>query len=165
MIEQYPEMWERFVSVTSPRTRRYNCAAWALEMTSTNIRPPLWGWGKPISGEFWPSSVAVRGGTVRAYEEVYELFGYRPCDDDAFVLGTEKLALYAHDSLDCLHVARQLVNGMWTSKMGECADIEHASPEDVAGQKNGQVVAFMARRFGLPGRLEPPAPPALVVAT
>jgi hypothetical protein len=155
-------MHDRLVSVTSPWTRDYNCAAWALELQKTNIRPPIWGWGKPIGGEFWPEGVVARP-SVRAYEEVYEKFKYRPCDDGEWVIGTEKLALYAHDPFECLHVARQLINGMWTSKMGECADIEHACPDDVAGGKNGQVVSYMARQFGLPRKLERPGPAELVM--
>lgn len=155
-------MHDRLVSVTSPWTRDYNCAAWAVERRTTNIRPPIWGWGKSIGGEYWPDSVAPRP-TVRAYEEVYETFNYCPCDNGEFVIGTEKLALYAHDPYECLHVARQLINGMWTSKMGECADIEHPSPDDVAGKKTGQVIAYMARQFGLPKKLEVSGPAELVM--
>ena len=163
VIEQFPEMSDRLVHVTSPKTRSYNCTAWAVHLTKTNIRPPIWGWDGAISGEYWPESVPPRG-TVRAYEEVFETFGYRPCVDGTFEIGTEKIALYAQDPLECLHAARQTVNGMWTSKMGECADIEHHSPAHVAGSKFGQVVAFMARQYGLPRRLDSPSP-TLVMPT
>ena len=62
----------------------------------------------------------------------------------------EKLAIYG-DEHGFTHVARQLENGRWTSKLGEQWDIEHEL-EAVAGQESawpayryGSVVAFMSR--------------------
>ena len=43
------------------------------------------------------------------------------------------------------HAARQLPNGKWTSKLGKAEDVEHESPEDVAGGVYGEVVQFMRR--------------------
>jgi hypothetical protein len=109
-----------------------------------------------MGGYWWPTTVATMLYSVRAYEQVYETMSYQPCGNGDFVLGTEKIALYGHDPGECLHVARQLINGMWTSKMGDLADIEHATPQEVEGEKHGRVLAFMERRFGLPRRLSPP---------
>jgi hypothetical protein len=152
----FPELVSTSVRVTSRKTSAYNCTAWAAGLTKTRIVPPVWGLG-PLPGTFWPESVPPRP-TVRAYEEVFETFGYSSCDDGEFVIGTEKIALYAHEPYECLHAARQTVNGMWTSKMGDGADIEHHEPSDVEGEKHGQVVAFLRREFGLPRRLSPPTP-------
>ena len=43
------------------------------------------------------------------------------------------------------HVARQLTNGKWTSKLGRCEDIEHDTPDDVADGVYGEVMQFMQR--------------------
>ncbi len=42
---------------------------------------------------------------------------------------SEKLALYADSMGDVTHVARQLPNGNWTSKLGALEDIEHKTAE------------------------------------
>jgi hypothetical protein len=44
------------------------------------------------------------------------------------------------------HAARQLPTGKWTSKLGKAEDIEHDSPDDVAGGIYGEVVLFMRRQ-------------------
>jgi hypothetical protein len=162
IIEQFPELAVGLVSITSCSCSRYNCTAWAAGLTTTLIAPAFQRHGRLIGGYFWPSSVAARY-TVRAYEEVYETFGYRSCDDGEFVIGIEKIALYGHDSGECLHAARQTINGMWTSKMGACADIEHYTPHVVEGKKYGRVLAFMAREYGRPLRLEPGPAPSLIL--
>ena len=44
--------------------------------------------------------------------------------------------------------ARQLLNGRWTSKLGDFEDIEHAAPEELEGDgryEYGQIVAFLRR--------------------
>ena len=58
--------------------------------------------------------------------------------------GFEKVALYG-SSLFYTHAARQFAGGKWTSKLGHAEDIEHATPDDVAGGVYGEVVQFMKR--------------------
>jgi hypothetical protein len=58
--------------------------------------------------------------------------------------GFEKVVLYG-SALLYTHAARQLPNGKWTSKLGALADIEHDTPEDVAGGVYGEVAGFMKR--------------------
>lgn len=43
------------------------------------------------------------------------------------------------------HAARQLSSGAWTSKLGKDVDIEHDTPDDVAGGLYGEVVQLMRR--------------------
>ena len=43
------------------------------------------------------------------------------------------------------HAARQLADGWWTSKLGPAEDIRHRTPQALAGDQYGQVVAFMKR--------------------
>jgi hypothetical protein len=59
--------------------------------------------------------------------------------------GFEKVALFG-SSLYYTHAARQLPNGKWTSKLGKAEDIEHDSPDIVAGGVYGELVQVMRRR-------------------
>ena len=43
------------------------------------------------------------------------------------------------------HAARQLPTGKWTSKLGKGKDIEHDTPEDVAGGLYGELQEIMKR--------------------
>ena len=57
--------------------------------------------------------------------------------------GFEKVAIYGFGFF-YTHAARQLPNGKWSSKLGKAEDIEHDSPDDVAGGVYGEVVLFMS---------------------
>ena len=46
------------------------------------------------------------------------------------------------------HAARQLPGGNWTSKLGKGEDIEHDTPDVVAGGLYGEFVRIMRRRSG-----------------
>jgi hypothetical protein len=63
--------------------------------------------------------------------------------------GTEKIAIYATKAdrgrLVPQHAARQLVDGRWTSKIGELEDINHLSLKDVNCRDYGSAVRFMKR--------------------
>jgi hypothetical protein len=58
--------------------------------------------------------------------------------------GFEKVALFS-DGLYYTHAARQLASGKWTSKLGKAEDIEHDTPDDLAGGVYGDVVQVMRR--------------------
>jgi hypothetical protein len=84
--------------------------------------------------------------------------GFERCDDADWEPGVEKLAIFA-DASGPTHVARQLPNGMWTSKMGKMEDIEHTL-EGLSGGKYGYVQVILRRpadheQFTLPLDSEP----------
>jgi hypothetical protein len=58
--------------------------------------------------------------------------------------GFEKVALYGGGLL-YTHAARQLPTGKWTSKLGKAEDIEHETPDDVAGGIYAEWVQVMKR--------------------
>ncbi len=58
----------------------------------------------------------------------------------------EKLAIYADADGLPKHVARQLVDGRWTSKLGGWEDIEHEALEDLDSPDYGTSKMFMRKR-------------------
>jgi len=75
---------------------------------------------------------------------MFESLGYVPCEGSQLEPGFEKVALYAA-GMFYTHAARQLPNGLWTSKLGKAEDIEHDAPDDLAGGLYGEVVQIMRR--------------------
>ena len=79
--------------------------------------------------------------------ELFRSYGYELCENGILESGFEKIVIYARDNKP-RHAARQLPTGLWTSKLGRYQDIEHATPEELEGDSNGEygrIVAFMRR--------------------
>jgi hypothetical protein len=145
MVEELESVFPRLrganYQVTSPRSDRYNCIAWAAG-DSTD-----WWWPDvpdlPDSAH-WPSSVP-RQETLEAFREAFATLGYAVCDADQYEPGYEKIALFARAGVPT-HAARQLATGRWTSKLGPMQDIEHVL-HDLTGKVYGSVVLIMKRRL------------------
>jgi hypothetical protein len=120
--------------VTSPATFDYNCIAWSVGDTER--------WWQP--GVYWPIDASPDDAGIAALAQALATEGYQQCADGTLERGQEKIALYG-SQLFYTHAARQLPNGKWTSKLGRMEDIEHDSPDDVAGGIYGEVVQFMKR--------------------
>lgn len=126
-------------SVTSSRTDEYNCVAWAAGDIEA------WWWpGSPDS--FWPAGVRADE-TLDAFHEAFASLGYETCVSAELEDGFEKVALYANAEGPS-HMARQLAEGRWTSKLGALQDIEHATPDDLADDTYGRIVLLMRRPRG-----------------
>lgn len=121
--------------------RRYNCIAWAA---GNDTR---WWWPDASNIGYWPPSVP-REETIAAFVSAYALQGYAQCADSTLEPGVEKIAIYgvAIDS-DVMptHAARQLTDGRWTSKLGNCEDIEHDTLEALNGPVYGKAICFLRR--------------------
>jgi hypothetical protein len=135
-----PNLTAQNCKVTSPATRVYNCIAWAASDDA------LWWW--PDDFSYWPPDVA-REITIGAFMQLYALFGYVECVDGTLETGFEKIALYAKrmpwGEVEPTHAARQLPDGQWTSKLGPCEDVTHATPSDVDGPSYGTPIKFLKR--------------------
>jgi hypothetical protein len=139
--QSFPTLHGTRYQITSPAAASYNCIAWAAEDTVH-----WWEAVDPMkAGYYWPDGVA-RADTVAAYIAVFVAMGYRPGASRDKEQGFEKVAIYA-DEHGAQHVARQLDNGYWTSKLGEGVDIEHAL-EGLEGERYGQVVEILRRPTG-----------------
>ena len=78
--------------------------------------------------------------------KAYETLGYSVCESGELEKDTEKLALYATLDGKPQHIARQLPNGLWSSKLGRLEDIEYELT-GLSGKLYGTVHTFMARRI------------------
>ncbi len=120
---------------TSPAAWEYNCIAWAAGVSDA------WWW--PAPGRYWPANVP-REESLTAFVAAFSTLGYTPSVSSVLEPGVEKVALYATGQTPT-HAARQLPNGLWTSKLGPAIDIEHATPDAVAGGVYGEIATILGR--------------------
>jgi hypothetical protein len=135
--QDWPGLAQTQYRVTSKHTGDYNCLAWAIEETDR--------WWSPLPEDdyYWPEGVP-REVSVAAFVKVYETLGFALCDSGEPEVGMEKLAIYVTADGRPQHVARQLPNGSWTSKLGRLEDIEHEL-DGLTGKLYGTVQCFMKR--------------------
>ena len=70
--------------------------------------------------------------------------GFSICEEDIWESGYEKIAIYEFVG-QFTHVALQLDDGRWTSKLGERETITHSSPADLTDSLYGNVHCIMRR--------------------
>jgi hypothetical protein len=134
---EHPNLVPESYTVTSPKNPDYNCVAWALDDADSWIDTS----GQP--GTEWPPHIP-REHSVEAYIELFHDAGYLECTDGDLEAGEEKVALYT-DGAAFAHVAKQLPDGTWTSKLGGRQDILHDTAERLKGGKYGGYLRFMKR--------------------
>jgi hypothetical protein len=124
--------------VTSPSTPDYNCIAWAAADDAN------WWQPDPFRQYFWPAN-SPRDYAVPAYIHAFGAMGYVQCNGTDLEEGFEKVVIYVgRDGLPS-HMARQLENGHWTSKVGSSFDISHSSVNDLQGIQYGTVACVLRR--------------------
>ncbi|NEO72041.1 hypothetical protein [Moorena sp. SIO3H5] len=136
----YPNLISTNYHVTSADTIDYNCVAWAAEDTQR------WWWPDPMKESYWPVNVP-RVETLLAFIKAFETLGYVICETPDLEENYQKIAIYMLTDQPT-HVARQLLNGKWTSKLGQDEDIEHDTLEGLTGERYGQVAQVMKRKVG-----------------
>src|SRR5678815_89043 len=107
---------EGFVE-TSPATGDYNCIAWAAGVQDD------WWWPDPGLVSYWPHNVP-RAETLSAFQAALTSLGYQHCAEGDAETGFEKVAFYLRGGKPA-HMARQMADGSWTSKLGPAIDITH----------------------------------------
>ncbi len=125
--------------VTSPRDRRYNCVAWA----AGDLR--RWWWPAESPFSYWPVGIE-REESLENFVQVFATLGYEAADSGDYEPGFEKVAIFASRDGVPTHMARQVADGSWTSKLGGLEDIRHGEVNGVAGSEYGNVIAFLKRR-------------------
>ena len=127
----FPSLAASGYQLTSPRTRVYNCIAWAANDQSN------WWWPDAMGNYFWPN--VTRSETVAAFIEAYSTVGYSPCNNGDLEAGIEKIVIFVLNGSPT-HAARQLPDGKWTSKCGNLEDISHT------------LLAFENSEYGFPAQ-------------
>jgi len=128
----FPNLNDDNYQITSPKTIKYNCVAWAASDTQH--------WWQP--GSFWPLECTRDDHGIGTLVAAFNQLGFESCEDEKLEANFLKVALYG-SGLMYTHVARQLPDGRWTSKLGQLEDIVHDSPEVLEGSDYGVVVQFM----------------------
>ncbi len=129
--------------IKSPRSRIYNCIAWAA---SDDER---WWWPDKSGSDYWPKGVP-REEKIQAFIAAYGTLGYEPCDNPDLEPGLEKVAIFTKPAGTPAHVAKQLGDGTWTSKLGPDWDIVHHDLDGVECPKYGKATVFLKRSRPLP---------------
>ncbi len=132
----FPQLAHTGCRIVSACSREYNCIAWAAG------EQDRWWWPDANDIGYWPADVP-REETIDAFIRAYQTLGFASCDDATLEPGSEKVAIYALAGKP-IHAARQLSNGRWTSKLGNCEDIEHTL-DGLTGSTYGSVVQIMRR--------------------
>lgn len=125
--KNFPNLGPDKFAYTSLKTEDYNCMAWAVENT-----------------EDW---IQFDGGydcKIETYINYFSSLGFTITEDVSYTNGIIKICLYAENN-EFRHVARQLPNGRWTSKMGDWEDIEHETPDVLIGNFYGSKLIFMEK--------------------
>jgi hypothetical protein len=140
----FPRLKSDGFVIMSPWNINYNCIAYAAEDSSN-----VW-W--PIRGTFWPEQ-APNELTESAFVRAFKTIGYERCRSLRLARGYKKVVLYIDSSGSPTHMARQLPNGKWTSKLGESEDIQHNSVEGLGGTIYGEPKLVLRKRTSDPIRL------------
>lgn len=137
LLAAFPDLDADGGVVTHAPDPAYNCVAWAVGVTNA-----VWWPDDPDA--YWPPGVANQL-TVDALVAALATAGYVPCADGVYEPGFEKAIIYARGGVPT-HVARQLADGRWSSKLGLDCTVSHATPGGVEGVVYGSVVAYLRRQ-------------------
>ena len=134
--ELFPNLADSGYEITGEPSREYNCIAWALGISTRK-------WDCNAPNGYWPPSLP-RNNRVETVMQLFANEGYSVCEDGEVEPGYEKIAIYAFVG-QFTHVARQLEDGRWTSKLGNREVITHPSPDNLAQGIYGNVHCVMRR--------------------
>jgi hypothetical protein len=139
--QDFPRLKQEGYRPTSEVTDFPNCIGWALYDYNQYWDPAAMG----VKGYYWPPGVP-RDDSLASWIKVFEIHGYRICATAALETDIEKIAIYVEPQTGYpQHVARQKKSGVWVSKLGKGADIEHDKLEALNGDLYGTATLFMKR--------------------
>lgn len=138
LAQLFPRLLTTTFEVTSAADARYNCVAWAAGDTRR------WWWPGEPPFSFWPAGVK-REETIASFIEAFATLGYEPASTGFKEDGFEKVVIFASSDGVPTHMARQLSDGAWTSKLGRLEDISHVDAAAVGGTDYGEIGAFLRR--------------------
>ncbi len=131
----FPNSFEHPFEITSPETADYNCLAWALGDSEH--------WWEADENCTWIDGIEYNQ-SLTALTSLFEKFNFELSENILFEEGFEKIAFFSDDNINCTHVARQLDENLWTSKLGVSYDVSH----QIQALENGiygQVILILKR--------------------
>ena len=132
----WPNLVDNSFKKTSECEPAYNCVAWAINKTNR--------WIDAYSRNEWPNDL-VRTHTAENYADFFKRHGFVICKNKNLEEGIEKLAIFVDSFGYFTHVAVQLIDGKWSSKLGKIEDIKHETLDVLTGGLYGIVKIFMQR--------------------
>jgi hypothetical protein len=138
MKNAFPHLNGNNFKQTSPETSDYNCIAWAAEEDDR-----FW-WPIPAGIAYWPQGVS-RSESIESFLDAFRNLGYEICQSGGLEIEYQKVAIYVNNNGNPTHMARQLPDGSWTSKLGQNIDINHSTLDALHGPAYGTVTTFMRR--------------------
>lgn len=132
--------------VTSPWVIHYNCVGFAAKDETR------WWWPAPLfPGAMymhWPEGLPRENtASVQNFYSAFETLGFKICSDGKSEKGFEKVAIYVDSSNIPTHMARELGDGVWQSKLGSFQDIRHHTLDSVETRVYGKAKYFMKKRL------------------
>jgi hypothetical protein len=138
----FPQLRDSGYRVTSGYDTKYNCLAYIAGDRGQYWEPEDRG------GWYWPPHLPKNDFSLDNYIRCFEHLRFRRCDDGSLEDGVEKITIFVDDEGGFSHVALQLVDGWWSSKLGFYEDISHPVNEVLLKGRPiryGEHLIFMAR--------------------
>jgi hypothetical protein len=85
--------------------------------------------------------------TLENFYLAFETCGFKRCQNGNHQYGYEKVAIYIDATGALQHMARELGDGVWHSKLGKFQDIRHHKLEGAESRLYGQAKYFMRKRI------------------
>lgn len=132
----FPRLSTSDFEVTSDRDTNYNCIGWAAAEDDR-----FW-W--PMSQYYWPPGLPLEV-TLNNFIDAFKTLDFELCESFQPEEGFEKVAIYIGQDGRPTHMARQLSDGSWTSKLGRLWDIAHKTLLCLVGDEYGKPAQALRR--------------------
>lgn len=147
------------LEITSPTDLCYNCVAWSLGIDSHWVEPYLDNGAKVEPWAVWPNTLDS-GSSIETYVKMFRGEGFVKAVRGNREAGFDKIVIYWDKANKTFtHVARQMDDGQWWSKLGRASDVQHKEPHTLgpAGSPGGygEVWGYMKRAKGLAAKDTP----------
>lgn len=133
----FPNLADDSFTYESKFTKKYNCVAWAVAITSK--------WIDNYSPYKWHPDIP-RTQNLNSYIQYYETQAFRECNDGNYERGFDKIALYSNEYKLFKHISFQLDKNRWASKLGGWEDIYHNDVNCLSGGSYGSFITYMSRK-------------------
>jgi len=142
--------------LSSKKNINYNCIAWAASVQNEFWWPEVEPYNLDGVKYNWPFDI-VNSDKLIYFIELFHHLGYSQFCSNINNEHPEyrKIALFIKysnkktsiNNCVCTHAARQLSNGLWTSKLGPQEDIQNSDPYDLEGSHYGKLAVILKKKL------------------